>query len=434
MPVSYEDLSLAMLERGLRDVPAYRPWRRFDPGPSKSVEERYRSLPVTTKRDLRAWFPHGFVPRGLDLDRGLASGEVSFVHTSGTTDDRVTLLWHQGWWDESERQSWRLNSHAARVATGDHREVVLASPFCVGPPPGRRRLPQEERRMGRLLFVNQIPDTSLWTDAVVGRMAAEINSYKPAVIEGDPPYLAAFAHTASRMGLRVWRPEVIILTYSYPSLAHLRWIRGFFRRPVFSSHGSTEAGYVFMQCEEGRFHQNTMGCRVDVRRWKRKFGGPALGTMVVTPFGHPWFSVLRFHLGDVVRLSRAPCPCGRKDGLTADSIEGRARDISLTTAGMPVTVAMLDSAVGSVKGILTYQLNQHRDGRIVLNVVPDGTGDRAAMRKRITETVAGLYGPGAAVSVRFVKSVKPEPSGKYRLARSSVPIDADSFAERRGRT
>ncbi|MBM4149392.1 MAG: hypothetical protein FJ224_10150 [Lentisphaerae bacterium] len=429
-PPEYQERSRAVLERSLRELPAYRGWRAHDPGPAHDVSERYRVLPTIAKSDIRAHFPHGFVPGELDLDGGLKSGEVSLVHTSGTTEDRVTLLWHQGWWDESERRSWQLNGHAARVATGAHREVVVASPRCVGPPrePGKR-LSRRMRTLGRLLFVNEHPDVAAWDDDELRRMADEINEYRPAVVEGDPPYLAALSFGLNRLGIAVHRPEIVVLTYSFPSRAHMRWIRRMFDSPVCSSHGSTEAGYVFIQCEAGRFHQNTACCRVDFRPWQERFGGPMLGSIVVTPFGNPWFQILRFDLGDLIRLPETQsCPCGRSRGIIAESMEGRGRDVTLSVAGRPLTVGAVDAEIGALSGVLTYCVEQTAASAFALRIVPDGSASAGELERAATAAMKRLYGRLAEVRVVTVAAIRPEPSGKYRLARPMIRIDPEVFS------
>src|SRR5208283_5462233 len=109
-----------MLETCLHEVPAYHAWRASDPDSSFTIDARYASLPALTKADIRQYFPQIFVPAGSDLQRALASGEISFIETSGTTDTRAPNIWNQAWWDASERSSWELNSVAAAVATGAH--------------------------------------------------------------------------------------------------------------------------------------------------------------------------------------------------------------------------------------------------------------------------------------------------------------------------
>jgi hypothetical protein len=151
----YRRLSRETLDLALREVPGYAAWRRCDPGPGASVDERYAALPALTKRELREHFPAGFVPSRRELGPGLAAGEVEFAQTSGSTDDRVTLVFNPGWWEASERAAWGLNKNARRVADGRHREAVLASPRCVGPGFSPRPQTVAERTIGRHLFVNQ---------------------------------------------------------------------------------------------------------------------------------------------------------------------------------------------------------------------------------------------------------------------------------------
>jgi phenylacetate-coenzyme A ligase PaaK-like adenylate-forming protein len=102
----YFSSSLKILDTALAQVAAYRAWRAFDPGPRFPVDERFAAMPALTKKDIRDNFPQGMVPEGRDINKGLASDEIQFVETSGTTDDKVTNFWNQRWWDASERGSW----------------------------------------------------------------------------------------------------------------------------------------------------------------------------------------------------------------------------------------------------------------------------------------------------------------------------------------
>ena len=432
-PSEYDDRCRFTLETALAHMPMYKAWRRFDPGPGHTVDERYAALPVMTKQHIREHFPAGLLLPDRDLNDGLRNGHVEYVQTSGTTDDRVTLLWHQPWWDASERASWKLNRHAACHATGTHREVVVASPRCVGPPrPDDSPLSVRQRTLGRLLFVNEKPDVGLWTDGDVARMASEINEYQPVILEADPPYLAAFAHRAAQRGIDVFQPQLIFFTYSYPSRLHMRQIRRVFHAPFSSSHGSTETGYVFTQCEEGRFHQNVEYCRVDFLPWKRELGGPATGLLAVTALNHPWWAILRFNIGDLGRLeTRGPCPCGRRLGVTLAAIAGRVKDVTLTPEGRPVTIETLDAALDAARGVVTYQFEQTAADAYVLHAVPDEAVADAEIVSSAEAALRAVYGRRASITIRLERAIVPEPSGKYRLARPRIPIATDAFLERR---
>ncbi len=420
---SYQRLSLKTLEFALSEVPGYAAWRRFDPGAAASVDDRYAALPALSKRELREHFPAGFVPSQRELGPGLAAGEVEFAHTSGSTEDRVALVFNPAWWEASERAAWGLNRHARRVADGRHREVVLASPRCVGPGFSAKPLSVAERTIGRHLYVNQKINPATWNAADIRRMAAEINAYGPLALEGDPAYLAAFARRVCESGIDICQPRLIFLTYSYPSRLYLRQIGKVFSAPLVSSYGSTETGHVFMECEAGRLHQNSEHCRVDFVPWLSRHGGPRRGRLLVTVFRNPWFVVLRFDIGDVARLDdRGPCPCGRGGGMVLEAIEGRAADVTFGREGNAVTVDDLDAALAPIAGIMAWQLDLPAPGNLQLRVISEPGRSRPAClqaRERLKE----IYGGKAKIEAMTVKALQHEASGKFRFTRPAYPVD-----------
>jgi phenylacetate-CoA ligase len=419
----YRRHSRETLDLALREVPGYAAWQRCDPGTHVPVEERYAALPALTKRELREHFPAGFVPKRRELGPGLAAGEVEFAETSGSTDDRVRLVFNPAWWEASERAAWGLNRHARRVADGRHCEVVLASPRCVGPGFSPRPLSVAERTIGRHLFVNQKINPASWTAGDIRRMVGEINDYAPRTLEGDPAYLAAFARRLVEAGITMHQPRLIFLTYSFPSRIYRRLIRRVFAAPQVSSYGSTETGHVFMECEAGRLHQNSEHCRVDFLPWLFRHGGPRRGRLLVSVFHNPWFVVLRFDIGDVARLDdRGPCPCGRRDGMVLEAIEGRVADVTFDRDGNAVTVDDLDAALATVEGLTGWQLDLPAPGKMQLRVLSEPGSGRAACRQA-RELLKEKYGEREDIEAGVAKALQHEASGKMRFTRTAYPVD-----------
>ncbi len=410
------------LERSLYGTRAYAPWRSLDPGRGAEVENRYACLPATDKRLIRAAFPDGLVPAGRDLAESLRKGEVEFIATSGTTDERVINLWNQKWWDFSERESWKLNSHTARVCTGQHREAILTSARNVGVVSDSRALSFEERRLGRFLFLNEQSSPVLWDERILRRMADELDRYRPEVLEANPSYLARFSRALSRLGIQPRQPDVIVLTYENPSLLHLRQIRQVFQAPVLSSYGSTETGYAFMQCEEGSFHLNDSACRADFAQLGGAEAG--IGRLRLTPFGNEWVALLRFDPGDIVRLRRSgPCTCGRNGALILESVEGRGKSLTRDPAGRPITQGELDRVLAAEGSLSVYQLIQEGPGVYRLRCEVEEAGGRG-VEDRVKDLLRHLYGPSARVHVEICPVLEPEASGKYLLAKSLIPGEA----------
>jgi phenylacetate-CoA ligase len=434
----YRDRCEAALAEALGSTPAYASWRASDPGPAADVFSRLACLPALTKRDLRAFGPQAFVPHGRDIDRALAAGEIELVETSGVTSDRVTNVWYQPWWNASEASSWQLNAHTRAAALGGHREAILTSPWCAGVPCEDDYLTMKQRTLDRFLYLSERSDPSTWSSDLMDRMAAEINSFRPLVIEANPSFLAMLSRHLIRRRLRVHSPRIIVLTYENPSALHRRWIARAFDAAIASSYGATEAGYVFMECEAGRLHQVTESCHVDFLPFASAHGGPGVGRMLVTTFGNLWRSLLRFDIGDIVRLSgETPCPCGRREGLTVASIEGRAISLTLTSEGRAVTQGAVDRALAEVEGLAEYQLRQTEPSELHLrSVVSDADarapGDEVGVRRVVEEAreaVQGLYGAGMVVTAESVAAIAPDPPGKYILVRRHNAVDADALLD-----
>jgi hypothetical protein len=455
----YRQRCAVALATALDETPLYAGWRQRDPGPACGLDARYAALPILTKDDIRSAFPYGLVPRGSDLDAARGRGEVSFVRTSGTADEALENIWSQAWWDSSERASWTLNGVAARAAAGRQdafggapgafggapgtfggapgafREAILASALSVGPRSTSAPLPAEARRLGRFLFLNEYGRTDEWPDGHEKRIAAELADYRPDVLEANPSLLARLSRWAAREGAAVWQPALVTLTYEYPSALHLRAIRSVFRCPIASSYGSTEAGYVFMECEHGSLHQNTETCRVDLvpLRGRRSAVGPGvapggLGRILATTFGHPWFQLLRFEVGDVGRLAPAPCRCGRTFGTTLAAVEGRISSVCVAADGALLTHRSIDLALADVPGLEQYQLEQETPRLVRCSVVPENPDVAGRVVAGAGEALSALFCQGVHVGVTEARVLVPGVSGKFLLVRRSFPLEDTSHA------
>ena len=426
----YYARSRNILEKALKELSAYKSWQVFDPGPGYPIDARYAAMPALTKKDIRDHFPDGFVPPGKGIKQGLASGEIEFVKTSGTSDVSVTNIWNQKWWDESERLSWKLNSHAARPATGTHNEAILANPLNVGFISNDADLPMGKRRLARFLYLNEKTDPALWTPELMKRMTDELEEFKPAVFEANPSLLAKLCRHIAGRSKPVFQPGLIVLTYEYPSFIHYRQIRRVFGAPIASSYGSTETGYVFMQCEEGKFHQNSESCRVDFQPLKPGHGSHGIGRILVTPLHNPWYRIIRFDVEDLVRLDESgDCPCGRNSGIILSAIEGRMATATLTLTGRLVTLRELDNTIGGLSGVDEYRLEQSGMDSYDLFIVSP-MNDKNALAGEASYLLKKLYGDGAKISVRYENAISPESTGKYRLAKADFPLHVEDYLDK----
>jgi phenylacetate-coenzyme A ligase PaaK-like adenylate-forming protein len=425
----YYHHSQHVLETALDQIDAYKPWRSYDPGREYPVDMRYAAMPALTKRAIRENFSRGLMLSNRDVSHGLASREIELVKTSGTIDASVTNIWSQEWWDASERASWRLNSYASKITTGNHAEAILSNPLNVGFTSDTLELPMEKRRLARFLYLNEKTNPASWTPEHMDRMVRELEIFRPVVLEANPSLLAKLCRYITARGKTVFQPGLIVFTYEYPAQFHYRQIRRVFDVPMASSYGTTETGYVFMQCEEGKFHQNSEFCRVDFQPLKPEHGGPGLGRILVTTFKNPWYYIVRFDVGDLVRLDeQGRCPCGRDSGFILDAIEGRAANITLTCNGRLVSLRELDEALSALSDIDEYRLEQVSKGVYHLYLVSQRR-DKDRLSEQASQILKGLYGREAEISVIYQDAILPESSGKYSLAKTLFPVAIEPYLD-----
>jgi phenylacetate-coenzyme A ligase PaaK-like adenylate-forming protein len=428
---AYHDRCLDALRIALRQTPMYASWQAFDPGESISVDERYDALPILTKPDIRAHFPYGLVPRGLDLNAAIARREVSVVSTSGTADEALTNIWDQSWWNSSERASWLLNAHAERFFAGQPREAILASALSVGPRTIGAPIARKERTLERFLFLNEYATPAEWPEGHEERIRTELEDYSPLMLEANPSLLARIARWAWRGDKALFQPRLITLTYEFPSAVQLRAIRRVFSSPIASSYGSTEAGYVFMECEQGRLHQNSAFCRTDIVPLTDR-ENPGIGRILATTFGNHWFPLLRFEIGDIARVSPDPCPCGRTFGVTLSSIEGRILSLFAASGNRLVTHRQMDQAIASVESVEEYRLDQPSPRLVQAKLVVDGSRPLQTVLREAKDAMRMLIGEDIEVTVEAVASLLPEASGKFLLAKRHFPLNLNCRSDRRG--
>lgn len=424
----YYERSRNVLEMALSHVSAYRSWQVFDPGREYPIDMRYAAMPALTKNDIWEHFPQGLVPSERDVKYGLANGEIEFVETSGVVNP-VTNIWNQKWWDASERASWKLNSHASKMAADNFREVILANPLNVGFVSDNLELPMGKRRLSRFLFLNEKTDPLLWSAEHMDRMIAELEIFKPAVLEANPSLLAKLSRHIAASNRRVFQPGLIVFTYEYPTNFHYQQIRQAFDVPIASSYGTTESGYVFMQCEDRKFHQNSEFCRVDFQPFKPEHGGPFLGRILVTTFNNPWYYIVHFDVGDLVRIDeKGECTCGRDSGLILSAVEGRAANVTLTVTGRLVSLRELDNTLSVLKGIDEYRLEQVASGAYNLYLVTQRP-DKDRLGEEAAEILKGLYGKEAKIAVIYAAAIAPENSGKYVISKTLFPIEIEEYLD-----
>jgi len=419
----HEARTLLAISRALQSVPFYQKRGHLPPRLDAPLGGVLSRLPLLFKKDIRATLPKQWVAAHRDVRAEIASGALELVETSGSTGDRLRVLWDEGWWMRQEARGMRTNALVRAEMDGAHgpyREAILTTPTCGLGTCHTGDLPYEERVDGEHLFLNQRPDPQFWTPEEQTRMLDELGRHGTVGLESDPLYLALLAHFAREHGRAVDVKGFVQLTYAYTTQANLRAIREAFSGPVLQLYGASEVGVLFME-GEGRLlehcpfttHVELLPARVPTP------GAHDVALVVVTSIDRIAMPLVRFVVGDIVQVA-ADGPRAWTSVPPVASVEGRIDDAVLRPDGALVTAGAIDRALGDVEGVRLWQVNQRVPERVEVDVVADGDGPRVAdqARARLGPLLEGLE-----VVCRTATAIPIEPSGKFRVSKRHFPLD-----------
>ena len=373
--------------------------------------ECFKRLPLLAKPEMRSGFPQNFLPDGLSLDALLEKNLVELEHTSGTSEERLPVIFGRGWWNEQEERALRLNGLVAGVLDEhpDARRATLVPPACNGLTCPTVWMSREQRTVGNTLFVNLARIPFLLSDAELARMAGEISEWSPQFLDVDPVHGARFALFCEQRGIKFPSLKFIVCSYEFVSVTHRRILERVFGVPVFNLYGSTETGHLLMENEHGEMKPGYDTAFLEIV----DAGADGVGDLVVTTLTNDYMPLLRYRIGDLAE--RRAQPYGNHF-----VIHGRVRDTLRAGDGRRVTMWQADQCFAGLPSILHYELRQDEDGRCVLRFVPDGAGPSETELRRATSHLESLLCSRAEIRTEAMPVLLPEPSGKFRLTCPAV--------------
>jgi phenylacetate-CoA ligase len=365
---------------------------------------RLESFPIITKQDVRRAFPNQLLPTDQTLDDLLARELIELEHTSGTSEDRLPVVFGRTWWNEQEERALRLNPVVAAILD-EHpaiRRVTITTPACNGLTCPTVWASPAQRTFGNSLFVNLARIPFVLADAELRRMAEETAAWSPQFLDLDPVHGVWFALFCERHGLRFPSLRFIVCSYEFVSVVHRRILQRVFGVPVFNLYGSTETGHLLMETGSGAMKASHDTAVLEVV----ETDAAGVGTLLVTTLSNDFMPLLRYRIGDLVQRNEHPYA-------TDYLVHGRSRDALTAADGRRVTTWQVDQCLADADGIAHYQLRPTGGGEFRLRYLADSGGPGETSLQQIVAGLSELL--KSRVTTESVSTLIPEASGKFRL-------------------
>ena len=368
--------------------------------------ECFKGLPFLAKAEMRKGFPANFLPAGQTLEGLLEQNLVELEHTSGTSEERLPVIFGRGWWSAQEAYALRLNGFVARVLDEDPgaRRATLVPPACNGLTCPTVWMSREQRTVDNTLFVNLARIPFLLSAADLARMAQEISEWAPQFLDLDPVHGVHFALSCERHGIKFPSLKFVLGSYEFVSAVHRRIIGRAFGVPVFNLYGSTETGHLLMENELGEMKAASDTAYLEIVNADER----GIGDLVVTTLTNDYMPLLRYRIGDLAERIERPYA-------SRFIVHGRGRDALRARDGRRVTTWQVDQCFVGVSGFAHYELRQDENGDGILRFVPDGTGPDERGLNQVRSRLGELLGLTLPIKTEMMPVLVPAASGKFRL-------------------
>lgn len=309
-------------------------------------------------------------PFGTNLSEPIAN-YVRFHQTSGTTGRPLK------WLDTKESWQWRIRLGALSLwAAGVRPEDIVFYAFSFGPHVAFWGLFEGAESIGAMVISGGGWDTKQRLQSILENRAT--------VLLCTPTYAIRMAEVAQDSGIDLVNSDIRISMHAGEPGAMVPGIRQKIEQAwgcrSFDYPGLTEVGAYALHCEHQRqaIHVNESDFIIEVIDPvdEQPVQVGEVGEMVLTNLGRSCSPGIRFRTGDLVRLVRTPCTCGRTFALLEGGVLGRNDDM-ITVRGMnlyPPSIAAVverNLVLGEEYQVLAYTRNNMSEVKVKIECKPE---------------------------------------------------------------
>ena len=227
----------------------------------------------------------------------------------------------------------------------------------------------------------------------VAKIAADLNAYQPAFLASYPTMLAQLAEERTAGRLRI-APSCMWSGGEYLAPATAAAIERAFGCALINEYGSSECMSIAFSCSERALHVNSDWLILEPveRDYSPTPPGAMSHTVLLTNLANRAHPVIRYDLGDSVRMALEPCRCGSP--LPTVEVEGRRDDVVALRAADGNVVTLMPLALSTIveeaAAVHHFQIVQHGPDCLKVRFAPCD-GQRRHRAWRAAESALARY-------------------------------------------
>jgi phenylacetate-CoA ligase len=404
-----------IIEHSYENVPYYtKLFKREGMKPSdiRCFDDMER-IPVLTKDDVRSNLH-------LMLSRKKTIGDMTAVSkTSGTTGKPIRIY--------HSKKSASLMEATVELS---HDMAGMPSIFKRAMSKARRVCSEGTGRAARGFFFGRNPDYDpmirqiLFRNLASSRIFMEhvktIRKLKPEFMISRPYFCYLFAKFLMSNGISDIKFKSIICLGDTLLYHQRRLIERQFGCRLFNFYINSEWLSLASECRaHGGVHLYPENSFTEILR-KDKACFNKTGKITATTLHEQCMPLIRYEIGDLGKISRRRCGCGRQS-LMLKSLEGRTSDIIELPDGNFIFPVAFVELLSRARNIKESQVVQESERELLIRLVKD-PNHTDKDTNRLLSSIKPVVGPDIRIQVSFEEKIYEE-GKKQKFVVSKVPID-----------
>ena len=252
-----------------------------------------------------------------------------------------------------------------------------------------------------------------------------LKKFQPEFIVGFPSSVYEICEIADSKGLSLdSKVKVFFPTAETVLPKHREVISRVLGCRLADQYASSEGAPFIIECKVGNLHIHPFTGIFEVvdSNTQPIIEGTLEGELLVTSFTTHGTPLIRYRIGDNIRLSKKSqrCSCGSAFPLV-DSIHGRSTDYILSPTHGKINLGNISNSTKSIKGIIKFQVIQNDMHKVHVLVVVNKSFTRAEENK-FKSSLAERLGPKLKIFLEIVDKIPNEQSGKFRIVKNNIKL------------
>lgn len=242
-----------------------------------------------------------------------------------------------------------------------------------------------------------------------------LNRFKPDALDGYFVAMCDIASYIERHNIKLtFKPVAIFSTSETITENGRALLERVFGCKLFDQYASSEGAPFVTECKCGKLH-------IDMASGYIEEIDNDTHEVAVTSFTTHGTPLIRYRIGDCMKISSATsCKCGN-ESVIVDSIEGRKIAYLYSATGAKITTVHAGSIFKYFpSSVIQSQFVQNKIGEIELNLVVDKSNYEKATEKLIFEKFYERVGRETLLKINYVDSIPRASSGKFRLIVNNI--------------